>query len=211
MRSIFVIALIKNIHGFHRFPPINGADSSKPKGFTLVELLVGVVILSIVTLLLLSVYSTSTRFVRESKSINSKEALIDADISIVEAELAKITYCSGTQELLTTCNGQGPGGEAFYAPVVSGSSTLLNTMRDDCNNGNIISDVSGSPSKAVEALRSLAQPVGINRSVSVYDPSGSSTRSLIHTALLTYSYQKNNVDRVSRIYLLRAPVANYCP
>jgi prepilin-type N-terminal cleavage/methylation domain-containing protein len=183
----------------------------KKQGFTLVELLVAVVVLSTVTLLLLSVYSTSTRFVRESKSINSKEALIDADLSIVEAELSKITYCNGPQELLTTCNGQGPGGEAFYAPVVSGSSTLLDTMRDDCNNGNIISEVSGSPSEAVKALRSLVQPEGIVRSVSVYDPAGSSTKSSIHTALLTYSYSKNNVERVSRVYLLRAPVANYCP
>ncbi len=187
------------------------APACSSAGFTLVELLVGAVLLTIGLSMAASLATISNRSMIRSAQLGNQESLIDSDIAAIR-NLAEIyTWCpgSGTTSAAAvsaagaSCASTTPRTEAYYFPnnpvPPNTFAARVIAFENACDPNNNTPTIDELNIALVAAINARAQPPGISRTVANDD---------IAAHRLRITYAGTNVNRV---VVLTPTVAAWCP
>lgn len=192
--------------------PAIGAGSAEA-GFSLVEILMGVIILVASLGMAGAMNGVATRSLRSSTIINDRNAAVDADIAMIRSMAERYTWCSGAPDLVRTdsptCLGDTPADESYFSPAVS---------QDDAN----IYEEVGNPQKAafeqacqsgtlndnlIDRINARSTPQGLTRTASVIKNGGATTSRI----QILYASPSGDENSVVRSVVISPPVAAFCP
>lgn len=199
----------------YRKPPrqnpgwLNLSDS----GFSLVEILMGVIILTVALGMAGAMNGVATRGLRNSTLLNDRNAAVDADIAMIRALAGRYTWCSGKPDIqpsdVPTCVGDTPSDESYFSPAVTqqeaidfpaeGNQSMVNFERA-CQAGTLSDDL-------VNRINTRPVPAGLNRNASVISVGGVQT----HRIEILYQTPANDESPFSRSLVITPPVASFCP
>jgi prepilin-type N-terminal cleavage/methylation domain-containing protein len=169
----------------------------KHSGFTLVELLVSTVIISIILGGLIIFPQIIGRGSQQSQRQNTGQSAIDSDLARLRTLANNFSCCSGTCTTSLSpspCNSKTPGQEDFYIPTAG--STAETTFNTACNAGTLASTLQTSLNSQSPA------PAIISRAISV-----NSGDAVAHRLRVSYSAPGN----VERVAILVPTAAAFCP
>lgn len=183
-------------------------------GFSLIELLVGVVLVGITAAAAAAILSSSNRALVGARTQDRRQALIDDDVARINNLSTRFTCCSGTCGLSTTgCLSSTPGNDRLYYPQLDSDPNtaipetapqLEDPSTGACNNGGIatafIAQIQSSvPTTALATLNvSRTAPVRV-----------STTDGRDHRVRLTYRDSVSN--RELRVVDIQPIAASFCP
>ncbi len=194
----------------HRPPAADPRDAEA--GFSLVEILVGVVILASALGMAGAMNGVATRGLSSSTVLNDRNAAVDADIAMVRSMAERYTWCSGAPSLEasdpTTCLGNSPSDESYFSPAVSlqdakdngdvGNGNKANFERA-CQDGSLSDDL-------IQRINNRPTPAGITRSAA-----GITSAGRTHRISVLYQTARNDANPVVRSVVITPPVASFCP
>jgi len=182
-------------------------------GFSLVEILVGVVILAGALAMAGAMNGVAIRGLNSSTILNDRNAAVDADIAMVRSMAERFTWCSGAPSLeasdTPTCLGNLPSDESYFSPAVS---------QDDA----LIYEEVGNPSKAnfeqacrdgtlsdglIQRINDRPTPAGFSRTAAGINSGGERT----HRIQVLYQTARTDENQVVRSVVITPPVASFCP
>lgn len=182
-------------------------------GFSLVEVLMGVVILAGALGMAAAMNGVATRGLKSSTILNDRNAAVDADIAMVRSMAERYTWCSGAPSLeasdTPTCLGNLPSDESYFSPAVS---------QDDA----LIYEEVGNPSKAnfeqacrdgtlsdglIQRINDRPTPAGFSRTAAGINSGGERT----HRIQVLYQTARTDENPVVRSVVITPPVAFFCP
>ncbi|KEF41342.1 MAG: hypothetical protein ER33_11885 [Cyanobium sp. CACIAM 14] len=185
-------------------PPLLPDPPGSPPGtgFTLVEILVGAVLLAIVGSLTALVFSVSNRSTVSSTAIANANAAIDTDVSRIKEVAERFTCCSGTCTADATAIATAVAAGTCAGSV--GDSTYYFPQNPDTNTtatANFTSAcASGLTTNLISQIPAASLPAGISRAV---QDDGDATARRIRI-----TYTGGGVNRVVKIV---PTVASWCP
>lgn len=193
-------------------PAINARRAEA--GFSLVEILMGVIILAASLGMAGAMNGVATRSLRSSTIINDRNAAVDADIAMVRSMAERYTWCSGAPDLeksttSPTCLGDSPSDESYFSPAVSQEDAYVfedvgNPQRaafeQACQNGSLNNDLIGR-------INARPTPAGVTRTASVISSGGATTNRI----QLLYASSSGDENPVVRSVVISPPVAAFCP
>jgi len=174
-------------------------------GFTLVEVLVGVVLLALVASGSAVLIMEANRMLGTSTSQNSAQAAIDSDLARARKLAEDYTCCPGsctaTASVISAARSSGKcdGGvndSTYYFPQ---QSTDVPTFLDACSNGTLITNL-------VTAIQAQGVISGITRTVAVDDASDP----IAHRLRITYT-GTGGAAGINRVVKLVPTTAAWCP
>jgi Tfp pilus assembly protein PilV len=191
----------------------NRANRANSAGFSLVEILVGVVTLAVALGMAGAMNGVATRGLRNSTALNDRSAAVEADIAQIRTMAERYTWCSGGPALepsnVATCRSQDPADESYYSPAVSideamaSSSTGNTSMRrfqEACAFGTLTNGL-------ITAIQARPQPDGVTRTVTPVTVDQLRT----HRIDIIYSTSAKDPNPVSRRLMIVPTVAAWCP
>jgi len=167
---------------------------NKARGFTLVELLVSTVVISIILGGLLAFPQIIGRGSQQTQRQNDGQSAIDTDLANMRALANNLSCCSGsctTSLSPANCDGVGPGNQAFYVPA--SNSPASSTFRTACTSGTLAASLKSN----LDAQSPLA---GITSRTVVIDSDSA------HRVRVTYTAPGN----VGRVAILVPTAAAFC-
>jgi prepilin-type N-terminal cleavage/methylation domain-containing protein len=167
----------------------------KPSGFSLVELLVSTVVISIILGGLITLPQIIGRGSQQTQRQNAGQSAIDSDLSQLRTLANNFSCCSGsctTSLSPSPCNGNNPGQANFYIPAVN--SPAETTFRTACNAGTLASSLRTT-------LNSQTLDPAITSRTVVVDSASA------HRLRVTYTLPGN----VERLAILVPTAAAFCP
>lgn len=192
-------------------PPLAGSRATQARGagFTMVEILIGVVLLVLVASGSALLISAANSMLGTSTSQNDAQAAIDSDISRARKLAEDYTCCPGscTADAATIStarsNGQCLGNandSTYYFPQ---KDTVQNpdvtSFSNACANGTVTTNL-------ISAIQALGTLSGITRTVAVDDASDPTS----HCLRITYS-GSGGAAGITRVVKLVPTVAAWCP
>lgn len=174
-------------------------------GFTLVEILIGVVMLALVASGSAMLITVANRMLGTSTSQNNAQAAIDSDISRVRKLAEDYTCCPGSctsnAATITTARGSGrclgnANDSTYYFPQLAADIPAFTTA---CEAGTLTANL-------ILAIQSIASLPDVTRTVMVDDNSDLSS----HRIRLIYSGTAANTG-IARVVKLVPTVAAWCP
>ncbi len=170
----------------HRFRPVPAPD-----GFSIVEILIGTVLLAITLSMAATLSMVSTGAMRSSEARSRGQAQIDSDVAAIRDLAETYTWCTGSGGF--SCGSIPARTETYYFPTNAAAIVSFETA---CSNP-VTGDLNGA---LVAAINGRAQPQGITRTV-VND-----TTSTAHRLRITYAGPEAN-----RVVVVVPTVAAWCP
>jgi len=179
-------------------------NHSSESAFSLVELLVSVVIISVIGVALASVFNAGNNSFQRTRDSNLLESTIDGDLSVIKDIAFRLTCCSGSctidQSIIsgsTSCTTNAPGNQNYYFPepgLSNDDTPQITNFKSACSSSELINSF-------VSAIESESNPLpqGITRS---FDTS----RAARHRLTINYS----GADQ-TRSYTVSPTVAAWCP
>lgn len=191
----------------------NRANRAPSAGFSLVEILVGVVILAVSLGMAGAMNGVATRGLRNSTILNDRSAAVEADIAQIRTMAERFTWCSGGPSLepskVATCRSQDPSDESYYSPAVSideamanpsAGNTSMRRFQEACAFGTLTDGL-------ITAIRARPQPDGVTRTVTPVTVDELRT----HRIDITYSTSAKDPNPVSRRLMIVPTVVAWCP
>lgn len=187
---------------------------SSEAGFSLVEILMGVIILAASFGMAGAMNGVATRSLRSSTIINDRNAAVDADIAMVRSMAERYTWCSGAPDLKKdsgspTCLGDSPSDESYFSPAVSQDDAYIYeevgnpqkaAFEQACENGTLNNNL-------IERINARSTPAGLTRTASVITSAGATTNRI----QLLYASSHGDENPVVRSVVISPPVAAFCP
>jgi type II secretory pathway component PulJ len=183
-------------------------------GFSLVEVLVGAILLAISLGMAGAMNGVATRGISNSTAVNDRNAAVDANIALIRSLVERYTWCSGAPALeasdVPTCLARNPSDESYYSPAVSPEDVLEapqigNNSRAlfeaACQNGTLTTDL-------INQINSLPlpQPDGTTRNVSAINVNNIPT----HRIQILFESPSTDKNSVVRSLVITPPVAAFC-
>lgn len=181
------------------------------QGFTIVELLVGSVLVLIAAAGAALIVANTSRTLQAGRDVDRQQALVDDDVAAVREIAARFTCCSGACGVATAgCfPGATPGDDRFYYPFLATANAaapaFLEGAAGSCN-------VNGGVGNAFIAAIAANAPTsgefntqGLVRAVAPVDANDPRN----HRVRLTYTGPANR--GVARIVEILPPAASWCP
>lgn len=174
-------------------------------GFTLMEILVGVVLLALVSTGTASLISLANSNLSSSTSQNSSQAAIDSDISRARKLAEDYTCCPGSctadPGTITTAKTAGRcagnvNDSTYYFPQQSNDITAFTSA---CSTGTLTTNL-------ITAIQSLGGLSGVTRTVTNDD----SADLTAHRIRITYSGSGRSAG-INRVVKIVPTVAGWCP
>lgn len=181
-------------------------------GFSLMEILVGVVILASALGMAGAMNGVANRGLSSSTLLNDRNAAVDADIAMVRSMAERYTWCSGAPSLeasdTPTCLGSSPSDESYFSPAVSpedarvfedaGNGSKAN-FEQACQDGTLSNGL-------IQRINDRPTPAGITRNASGINSGGRT-----HRIQIVYQTARNDANPVVRSVVITPPVASFCP
>jgi hypothetical protein len=194
----------------HRSKRANRATSA---GFSLVEILVGVVTLAVALGMAGAMNGVATRGLRSSTILNDRSAAVEADIAQIRTMAERFTWCSGAPSLepsnVASCRSQDPSDESYYSPAVSVDEAMANPNAGNTSMSRFVQACVGGTltNGLITAIQARPQPDGVTRTVAPVTVDQLRT----HRIDITYSTAAKDANPVSRRLMLVPTVAAWCP
>jgi prepilin-type N-terminal cleavage/methylation domain-containing protein len=163
-------------------------------GFTLVELLVSTVVISIILGGLITFPQIIGRGSQQSQRQNESQAAIDADLASLRTLANNFSCCTGncTVSNPPQCNSQDPGQENFYIPIPN--SVAETTFKTACDSGTLAASL-----QTIMNSQTLSSAI-TSRTIEV-------DSTLAHRLRVTYTAPGNT----ERLAILVPTAAAFCP
>lgn len=185
-------------------------------GFTIVELLVGLLLVSIAFTGSAMVLMSGNRSLQTARKEDRSEALIDDDAARMVELSTRLTCCDGTCTTTPSATfppttagcfpGANPGDQDYYYPVINagGSAPFLEDPdTGSCNNGGIGDAMISEMNGAGNAPDAVFTATGLTRTAERVD----ATDGKNHLVRLTYSLDSES----RRVVYVLPPAAAWCP
>jgi type II secretory pathway pseudopilin PulG len=180
--------------------PVTRRSSLASSGFTLVEALVGTVIIAVAVSATFAVFSTAIRGIRLTEDQASQSSLIEADVSRIGNLSVSYNACTNSAGSLAACAGQAQGNSFYYFP---GNTANVPAFYNACN-----ATAAGSHITAnfITAINGLAQPgPGVTRLAAARE-NGADPQN--HVVVVQWQTPTANPARVIKITPV---VSSWCP
>jgi prepilin-type N-terminal cleavage/methylation domain-containing protein len=186
-------------------------------GFTIVELLVGLLLISIAFTGSAMVLMSGNRSLQTARMDDRSEALIDDDVARMNELSTRLTCCDGTCTTSPSANippptdgclPANPGDQEYYYPVIKPSVVGLIPFLEDpatgqCNNGGIGDAMISEMNSDGNAPDADFTATGLSRTAERVDSSDDKN----HLVRLTYSLDSES----RRVVYVLPPAAAWCP
>jgi len=182
-------------------------------GFSLVEVLMGVVILAGALGMAAAMNGVATRGLNSSTILNDRNAAVDADIAMVRSMAERYTWCSGAPSLeasdTPTCLGNSPSDESYFSPAVSQDDALIYedvgnpsiaNFEQACRDGTLSDNL-------IQRINDRPTPAGFSRTAAGINSGGART----HRIQVLYQTARTDENQVVRSVVITPPVASFCP
>jgi hypothetical protein len=182
-------------------------------GVTLVEILVGVVVLATALAMAAVMNGVAGSGLTRSTLFNDRDAAVDADIAEIRELASRYTWCSG-QGLFSppdprpaTCPSRDLGDERYYSPaVLQSEATVADGNPSMRAFQNACADASLN-NALITAINARPLPEGLNRVVGQEAVDGIPTNRL----LVRYGTQAGDSTPIYRTAVISPTVAAWCP
>jgi Tfp pilus assembly protein PilE len=182
-------------------------------GFSLVEILVGVVALAAALGMAGAMNGVATRGLRNSTILNDRNAAVEADIAQIRTMAERYTWCSGAPAFeaanVASCRDKNPSEESYYSPSVSIDEAMATPSTGNISMARFLQACSTGTlsSGLITAIQARPQPEGVTRTVTAVTVDQLPT----HRIDVAYSTAANDQNPVFRRLLIVPTVAAWCP
>ncbi len=188
--------------------------SKKPAtaGFSLLEVLVGAILLAISLGMAGAMNGVATRGISSSTALNDRNAAVDANIALIRSLAERYTWCSGAPAFeasdVPTCLTTNPSDESYFSPAVSQEDVLqAPAIGNDnralfelaCQEGSLTDEL-------INRINALPEPQGMSRSASAITVDKTTT----HRIEILFTTPSADNDSVVRSLVITPPVAAFC-
>jgi hypothetical protein len=179
-------------------------------GFSLAEVLVGTGILTGAVIMAAVMNGLAGFGLLGSTTVNSRDALIDADVAAIRGDAEAYTWCSGTGSLQPAdpCE-QDRKSPAYYAPPASNdpaNNSAMVAFEQACTNDNANETLNGTLIAAINGRPALP---GISRTAAAVQENGTPTNRI----RIRYTSADAGADAnpISRSVEITPTVVAWCP
>lgn len=194
--------------------PLLPTERKIEAGFSLVEILVGVVTLAVALGMAGVMNGVATRGLRNSTVLNDRAAAVEADIAQIRSMAERYTWCSGAPAFeaadVASCRDKNPSEESYYSPSVSIDEAMANPGSGNTSMarfGQACNVTRTLTNSLIDAIRARPEPDGVSRTVSPITVNGVRT----HRIDLAYATPAGDPNPVIRRLMIVPTVAAWCP
>lgn len=210
MRTPFPLSSRWQSHEKRRASHAQHAES----GFSLMEILMGVMILTSALGMAAAMNGLATRGLTSSTLLNDRNAAVDSDIAMARSMAERYTWCSGAPSLeasttTPTCLSSSPSDESYFSPAVSRQDDNLDflsigneskaSFERACRDGTLSDDL-------IQRINDRPTPAGFTRSAA-----GITSEGRTHRIQVLYQTARTDDNPVVRSVVITPPVASFCP
>jgi len=192
---------------------VAGDKALAQAGFSLVEILVGVIVLATALAMAGAMNGVATRGLRSSTMLNDRNAAVDADIAMARSMAERYTWCAGEPALEIsngpTCIGTSPSDESYYSPAVSQQDAIdfeevgnaaFAQFQQACVSGTLTADL-------INRINKLPNLPGMTRTATAISSGGVPT----HRIRILYEPVQSDAAPMVRSVVITPPAAAFCP
>lgn len=192
---------------------VAGGKALAQAGFSLMEIMVGMVVLATALAMAGAMNGVATRGLRSSTMLNDRNAAVDADIAMARSMAERYTWCSGEPALEIsngpTCIGTSPSDESYYTPFVSQQDVIVfedvgneqfAQFRRACESGTLTADL-------INRINKLPNLPGMTRTATAISSDGLPS----HRIRILYEPVQSDAAPMVRSVVITPPAAAFCP
>lgn len=181
-------------------------------GFSLLEVLVGAILLAISLGMAGAMNGVATRGISSSTALNDRNAAVDANIAMIRSLAERYTWCSGAPGFeasdVATCLATSPSDESYFSPAVSQDDVLESPQVGNDNRGLFEAACQDGTlnNGLIDQINALPKPTGIERTASAVRVDNLPT----HRIQILFETPASDNDSVVRSLVITPPVASFC-
>ncbi|WP_087067821.1 type II secretion system protein [Cyanobium sp. NIES-981] len=165
-----------------------GSALGSDAGFTLIEVLVGTVVIAVTVAATAGLFGTAINIIRRTGLLASQGSVIDADISRIGELSVNYNACTTPTGSFAACPGQAVGTSYYYFPSTSANATAFFSA---CNSTTASSHITAN---FIAAINNLPQPgSGVTRQTAQREDGSNSGN---HVVVIRWQTATQNPIRV---------------
>lgn len=194
-------------------PPVTFKKPAEA-GFSLLEVLMGAVLLAISLGMAGTMNGVATRGINSSTALNDRNAAVDANIAMIRSLAERYTWCSGAPDFEArkvdpdTCLATSPSDESYFSPAVSQDDVLQSPQIGNDNRAQFEAACQDGTlnNGLIDQINALPKLTGIERTASAVRVDNLPT----HRIQILYETPASDNDSVVRSLVITPPVASFC-